>query len=188
MGGQLDRKCRALLRLRRRPDPLSAGCGIQGLLRQSSWADMARSFLIVVPILLLLSKYSSAQNDAQIVQADVYNALYEAYVECDPAFSQSRSEFIVEKLKSAKGRFSIESLRAVLTHQLESAKEAVAEMSADREAYIAQSRRMDERTLSQSVDQTDGANSFRKEAKKLDALLEIRREYVKVHECILGTL
>ena len=83
---------------------------------------MRRDAMTYIPamsllILLLVNISSNAQGDEPFIQADVYNALYEAYVQCDDNFGQSRSEFITEKLEHDRGQISIESLKKSLESQ-----------------------------------------------------------------------
>ena len=63
-------------------------------------------------VLFLVDVPSIAQVSDPPIQADVYNALYEAYAQCDDNLDQSRSEFITDKLERDGGNgMSIELLR-----------------------------------------------------------------------------
>lgn len=84
-------------------------------------------------ILLLVSNPIAAQGDEPLIQADVYNALYEAYVQCDDHFGQSRSEFITEKLQLGSGRITVALLKKILSYKVEAVNQEIAQKSTERE-------------------------------------------------------
>lgn len=141
---------------------------------------------MTVPISLFLSVASNAQEDERFVQADVYNALYDAYIQCDADFGQSRSEFITEKLENNGGRITIASLRKILGYNVEAANLAIAQKSAERESYVSEIIEADSRSRNQPAD--DGDRTPYKEVRKIDAFLKEQRQYVKIHACVLGAL
>jgi len=143
---------------------------------------------MTVPISLFLSVASNAQEDERFVQADVYNALYDAYIQCDADFGQSRSEFITEKLGNDGGRITIASLRKILGYNVEMANLAIAQKSAERASYVSEIIEADSRSRSRPVDSDDGDKVPYKEVRKIDAFLREQRQYVKVHACVLAAL
>ena len=149
---------------------------------------MARFTAIMAPILLLASVVSNAQKDERFIQADVYNALYDAYIQCDADFGQSRSEFITEKLGNDGGQITIASLRKILSYNVEVAHQAIAQKSAEREAYVSEIIGADSRQKGEPVDRSDDDKTPYKEVRKIDAFLKKQRQYVKIHECVLEVL
>ena len=61
------------------------------------------SLTLSLLVLLLVDDPSIAQGNEPLIQADVYDALYKAYVQCDDNLDQSRSEFITDKLERDGG-------------------------------------------------------------------------------------
>jgi hypothetical protein len=72
--------------------------------RRAAWAVKAVAFIILGPV---ASFISVALADEPFIQADVYNALYEVYSQCDDDFGQPRSEFITEKLEHGSGQIRV---------------------------------------------------------------------------------
>ena len=139
-------------------------------------------------ILLLVSISSHAQEDEPFIQADVYNALYEAYVQCDADFGQSRSEFITEKLENDSGQISIASLNKILNYNVEVANQAIAKKSTERELYVSEilEPHNESNDLPESLAEDD--KEPHKEVREIDAFLKEQRQYVEVHECVLEAL
>jgi len=139
-------------------------------------------------VFLLVNVPSNAQEDGLFVQADVYKALYEAYVRCDDDFGQSRSEFITEKLERDSGQITIVSLKKILNYNVEVANQAIAEKSAEREIYVSEIIGEHNESDVQSRDLTDDDKEPHKEVREIDGFLKEQRQYVKVHECVLEAL
>jgi len=153
--------------------------------RRVHWADNAIAFIILGPVASFLSV---ALGDEPFIQADVYDSLYESYVQCDDDFGQSRSEFITEKLEHGSGQITIASLKKILGSNIEVANKAIAQKSAEREFYV--SEILGDKT--KPVDQPEGPaeddNNPHMEVREIDAFLEEQRRYVEVHECVLKNL
>ena len=149
---------------------------------------MTRYTATTVPILLLVSVVSNSQNDQPFIQADVYNSLYDAYIQCDADFGQSRSEFIIERLENVHGQITIASLRKILNHKVEIAKQAIATKTSERESYLSEIVGADSQSERQPVDPADDDEAPFTEVRKIDAFLKEQRQYVKIHECVLEAL
>jgi hypothetical protein len=140
-------------------------------------------------VLLLVDVSSRAQGNEPLIQADVYDALYKAYVQCDDKFDQSRSEFITDKLERDGGNgMSIDLLRKVLTHNVQTANQSIADKTQERELYVEQILRADEEPSEQPVDSAEKPEDRHKEIRQIDDLLKEKRQYVEIHECVLGVL
>ncbi len=139
-------------------------------------------------ILLLVNISSNAQEDEPFIQADVYNALYEAYVQCDNNFDQTRSEFITEKLEHDSGQITIASLKKILNYNVEAANQAIAKRSTEREFYVSEIIGAHNESNDQPGDLTEEDKEPHKEVREIDAFLKEQRRYVEVHECLHETL
>ena len=139
-------------------------------------------------ILLLVNVSSNAQEDELFIQADVYNALYEAYVQCDDDFGQSRSEFITKKLEHDSGQITIASLKKILNYNVEVANQAIAQKSTERESYVSEIIGAQNESKDQPEDLAGEDKEPHKEVREIDAFLKEQRRYVKVHECVLEAL
>jgi hypothetical protein len=153
--------------------------------RRVSLADKAIAFIMLGPV---ASLFSVALGDEPFIQADVYNALYEAYVQCDDDFGQSRSEFITEKLEYGSGQITIASLKKILSSNIEIANQAIAQESAEREFYVAEILGGKNKSVDQPEDPAEEDKKPHKEVREIDAFLRERRRYVEIHECVLETL
>ena len=149
---------------------------------------MARFPAMTLPMFLLVNVSSNAQNDERFVQADVYNALYEAYIQCDADFGQSRSEFITEKLELDSGQITIVLLRKFLNYNIETANQAIAQKSAERESYVSEIIGAHGQSHGQQSDPAEDDKTPHKEIREIDAFLKEQRRYVEVHECVLEAL
>ena len=139
-------------------------------------------------ILLLVDNSIAAQGDEPFVQADVYNALYEAYVQCDDHFGRSRSEFITEKLQLGRGRITVASLKKILSSRVEAANQSIAKKSTERE-LLEQEVIRDYRELERQLeDHGETYEGPQEKLREIDALLEQQRRYVEVTECVLDVL
>ena len=131
---------------------------------------------------------SSALGDDQLVQADVYDALYHAYVECDSDFRQSRSEFITEKLQHDAGQISIADLEKILRYNIQVANQEIAEQSAERESLVAEIIGPQGQSESQTGDRSEHDKEIHQRFREIDDFLKKKRQYVDVHECVLEAL
>ena len=139
-------------------------------------------------ILVLVTISSNAQEDEVFIQADVYNALYEAYVQCDDGFDQTRSEFITEKLEQGSGEISIATLRKILNYNVQVTSEAIAQKTRERELYVSEILGAHNKSTDQPVDPANEDKDPHKEAREIDDFLKEKRQYVEVHECVLEAL
>ena len=132
---------------------------------------------------------SVAQGNEPLIQADVYNALYEAYVQCDDNLDQSRSEFITDKLERGRGNgISIEVLRKLLTHNVQIANQSIADTMKERELYVSEILGAHKESFDQPVDPAEAPKDRHKEVRKIDDFLKAKRQYVEIHECVLRVL
>ena len=143
---------------------------------------------MTLSILLLLGVWSNAQEDELFIQADVYNALYEAHVQCDNDFGQSRSEFITEKLEHDSGQITIPSLKKILNYNVEVANQAIAQRMEERESYVSEIIGAQDGSMDQAEDLAEEDKVPHNEVREIDAFLKEQRQYVKVHECVLEVL
>lgn len=139
-------------------------------------------------ILLLVNISSNAQEDEPFFQADVYNALYEAYIQCDDDFGQSRSEFITEKLEHDSGKITIASLKKILNYNVEVAIQAIAQKSKKRESYVSEIIGAHDDSKDQKGDLAAEDEEPHKEVREIDAFLKEQRQYVAIHVCVLEVL
>lgn len=131
---------------------------------------------------------ADAFGDEQFIQADVYDALHQAYVECDSNFRQSRSEFITEKLEHDSGQISIAALKKILRHNVEDANQEIEEKSAERESYVSEIIGPQDQSEDQSGDRPQEDKEIHKKVREIDAFLKEKRQYVEIHECVLQAL
>jgi hypothetical protein len=132
--------------------------------------------------------WSLALGDEQFIQADVYDALHRAYVECDSDFRQSRSEFITEKLEHDAGTISIASLKKILSYNVEIANHEIEEMSAERESLVSEIIGPQDQSEDQSGGRSEEDKEIHKMIRAIDAFLKEKRRYVIIHECVLNAL
>jgi len=132
---------------------------------------------------------SIAQGNEPLIQADVYNTLYEAYVKCDDNLDQSRSEFITDKLERGRGNgISIELLRKLLTHNVQIANQSIADKMKERERYVSEILQGPKESSDERVDPTEASKERHKKISQIDDFIKRKRPYVEVHECILAVL
>ena len=145
------------------------------------------SLALSLLVLLLVNVPSIAQGNEPLIQADVYNALYEAYVQCDDNLDQSRSEFITDKLERDGGTgMSIELLRKLLTHNVQIAIQSIADKKKERELYVSEILGAHEESVEQPVDSAEAPKDRHKEIRQIDDFLKANKRYVEVHECVLS--
>ena len=132
--------------------------------------------------------WSVALSDEPFIQADVYDVLYHAYVECDSEFPQSRSEFITEKLEHDAGRISMASLVMILRYNIEVANQEIAAMRAERESRVSDSSGPKDQSANQAGEWSEEDKEAHKRVREIDALLREKRQYVELHECLLEAL
>jgi len=150
---------------------------------------MTNSPALSLLVLLLVDVPSIAQGNEPLIQADVYNALYEAYVQCDDNLDQSRSEFITDKLERGRGDgISIELLRKLLTHNVQIANQSIADKMKERELYVSEILRAHKESSDQPVDPAEAPKDPHKEIRQIDDFLKTKRQYVEIHECVLRVL
>jgi hypothetical protein len=138
-------------------------------------------------VILLVAALSSGQTDEPFVQADVYDALYEAHVQCEEDLDQSRSEFITDMFeRNRDNRVSMELLTKLLTHNINVAKQSVAEKERERELYVA--KVLQAPAGPDPIDSPDASKERHKKIKQIDDFLKKERQYVEVNECVLAIL
>lgn len=139
-------------------------------------------------ILFFVDVSSTALGDETPIQADVYDALYQAYVQCDEKFSQKRSEFITEKLEGSSGEISITSLRKTLNYDVQRANQSIAQKTKERELHISEILGAQDKLSDQPVSPAESDTDPHEEARKIDEFLKEQRQYVEVHVCVIETL
>jgi hypothetical protein len=155
---------------------------------------MSRNVIIKLPtlsllVLLLVAVPSNAQGNEPFIQADVYNALYEAHVQCDDNLDQSRSEFITDMFERYRGnRVSIELLRKLLGHNVQVAKQSIADKTKERELYVSEILDAPKESYEEGVDPAEASKERHEKIRQIDDFLKGKRQYVEVHECVLTVL
>jgi len=150
---------------------------------------MTKSPALSLLVLLLVDVPSIAQGNEPLIQADIYNALFEAFVQCDDNLDQSRSEFITDKLERDAGSgMSIELLRKLLTHNVQIAIQSIADKKKERELYVSEILRAHKDSVEQPVDSAEAPKDRHKEIRQIDDFLKAKKRYVEVHECVLRVL
>lgn len=118
------------------------------------------------------------------MQADVYNALYEAHVRCDDIFEQSRSEFIAEMFdRYRSNKVTVDLLKILITHSIQNAKTAISEFRQNPEATGS--------PVSMAPYGSIEVCGKREKASRLvttDDYLESKNRYVAIHECVIQEL
>ena len=138
-------------------------------------------------VLILVDVPSFAQGTEPFIQADAYNALFEAHVQCDDNLDQSRSEFITEKLeRDGSNGMSIELLRKLFTHNVQTANQFIADKMKERERYVSEILGAHEESVDQPVDSAEATKDRHKEIRQIDDILKAKKRYVEVHECVLS--
>ena len=157
-------------------------------------AAMSRNAKIDSPalsllVLLLVAVPSNVQGNEPFIQADVYNALYEARVQCDDNLDQSRSEFITDMFeRNRDNRISIKLLRKLLAHNVQIAKQSKADKIQERELYVSEILQAPKESSGERVDIAVASEERHKKIRQIDDLIKGKRQYVEVHECVLAVL
>jgi hypothetical protein len=146
------------------------------------------AMLLFILVLANISSRAQEQEGEPFIQADIYNALFEAYVQCDDGFDQTRSEFITEKLEQGSGEISIAALRKILNYNVQVASAAIAEKTSERELYVAEILGGKDKSTDQPVDPADEGEEPHKEIREIDDFLKEKTRYVEIHECVLEVL
>ena len=150
---------------------------------------MTNSPALSLLILLFVVSALNGQENKPFIQADVYNALYEARNHCDDSLDQSRSEFITEKFEQYRDNsVSLELLKKLLTHNVQIAKQAIADKIQACEAGVSESQPPPNGSPDGGIDPAHENNEREKEAEGIDEFVRAKEQYVEVHECILATL
>ena len=150
---------------------------------------VTNSPLASLPALLLVAVAANAKENEPFNQADVYNALYEAYAQCDEDLDQSRSEFIADELeRNGANRLSMELLTMLLAYNVQSAKQSISDKTEERERYVAEMLRAPKMSVDESVEEAEASSDRHEKIRQIDAFLKRERRYVAVGECVLETL
>jgi hypothetical protein len=145
--------------------------------------------LVSLPALLLVAVAANAKENEPFNQADVYNALYEAYAQCDEDLDQSRSEFIADEIeRNGANRLSMELLTTLLAYNVRSAKQSISDKTEERERYVAEMLRAPKMSVDESGEEADASRKRHEKIRQIDAFLKRERRYVAVRECVLETL
>lgn len=132
---------------------------------------------------------TEATQEGSQLQADVYNELYEAHVECDEDLRQSRSEFIVEMFERNRGnRVSKELLRRLLLHNIKIARQDLNEWRKERERYVSERMKELENSSEKGVDSNDRFRERQEQLKSLDERIGFKQRYVEMSLCVLSVL
>ncbi len=151
---------------------------------------MSRNANINSPALSLLLHFfvavpSIAQGNEPFIQADVYNALYEANVQCDGNLDLSRSDFITSEFERNGGnRVSMELLTRLLAYNVQTAKQSITDKTQERELYISEMLRAPKVSWEESVEEAEATKERHEKIRQIDDFLKRERRYVKVHECV----
>ncbi len=140
-------------------------------------------------VLLFVAAPLNGQENKPFMQADVYNALFEARSHCDDSLDQSRSEFITEMFERYRGNsVSLELLKKLLTHNVQVAKQSIADKLQARELGMSETQPAPNRTSDDGVDPAGEYEERQEEIGQIDDFVRAKRQYVEVHECILAVL
>ena len=140
-------------------------------------------------VVLFIAVPSISQGDEPFIQADIYNTLYEAHVQCDNDLDLSRSEFITEMFERYRGnRVSMELLRKLIAHFVQVAKPPIADKTKERELYISQILDAPKESFQEDVEQDEACKERHKKIREIDDFLKGKRQYVEVQECVLKVL
>ena len=154
-----------------------------------SWNAMFNSYALSLLILLFVAAPLNGQEIKPFIQADVYNALYEARNHCDDNLDQSRSELITEMFERYRGNsVSLELLKKLLTHNVQIAKQAIADKIQTREHGMPESQPPPNGSPDEDIDPAREKYEREKEVERIDEFVTAKERYVEVHECILATL
>ena len=147
------------------------------------------SYTLSLLALLLVAVTSNSQENEPFVQADVYDALYEAQVQCDDDLDRSRSEFITDELeRNADNRVSMELLTKLLAYNVQAAKQSVSDKTQERELYVSEMLRALKVSSDESVEEAKASKERHEKIRQIDDFLKSERRYVEVRECVLAAL
>jgi len=150
---------------------------------------MFNSPALSVLVLLFVAAPLNGQENKPFIQADVYNALYEARSHCDDSLDQSRSEFITEMFERYRGNsVSLELLKKLLTHNVQIENQSIADKIQERELYVSEILQAPRESSDERADSVSASNERHKKIRQIDDFLKGKRQYVEVHECILAVL
>jgi hypothetical protein len=132
---------------------------------------------------------SNSQENEPFIQADVYNTLFEAHVQCDDNLDQSRSEFITDMFERNRGnRVSMELVRQLLAHRMQVAKQFIADKTKERELYVSEILDREEEPSEDGLDSAEASKLRHEKIRQIDDFLRPKRQYVEVHECVLQAI
>jgi len=139
--------------------------------------------------LLLAASPSNSQGNEPFIQADVYDALYEAYAKCDDNLDLSRSEFITSEFeRNAGNRQSMELLTKLIAYNVQTAKQSISDKTEEREHYISEMMRAPKVSSEQSAEEAKTSKERHEKVRQIDDFLKRERQYVEVRECVLVAL
>jgi len=140
-------------------------------------------------VVLVVAVPSNAPGNEPFIQADVYNALFEAHVQCDDNLDQSRSEFIIDMFERNRGNsISMELLRKLLTHRVKVAKQSIADKIQERELYVAEVLQAPNESSDERIASAEVSKERHEKIRQIDDFIKRKRPYVEVHECVLAVL
>lgn len=79
-------------------------------------------------------------------------------------------------------------LRKLLTHNVQIAKQSIADKMNERELYVSEILRAHKESFDQPVDPAEAPKDRHKEIRKIDDFLKAKRQYVEIYECVLTVL
>lgn len=139
--------------------------------------------------LLLAAVPSNSQGNESFIQADVYDALYEAYAQCDDDLDLSRSQFITNEFeRNGSNRLSMDVITELLAYNVQTAKQSISDKTQERERYVSEMLRAPKVSSEQSVEETKASKERHKNVRQIDDFLKRERRYVEVRECVLTAL
>ena len=149
----------------------------------------SRSLASSLIALLLAASPSNSQVNEPFIQADVYDALYEAYAQCDDNLELSRSEFITSEFeRNAGNRQSMELLTELLAYNVQTAKQSISDKTQERERYISEMLRAPKVSSEQNVEEAKASKELHEKVRQIDNFLKRKRRFVEVRECVLAAL
>lgn len=132
---------------------------------------------------------SNAPADEPFLQADVYDALYSAHVQCDDDLDLSRSEFITNEIeRNGSNRLSKEMLAKLLAHNVETARKTIAEKTQERKLIVSEMLRAPTVSSEESIETRQASRERHERLRQIDELLKRHRRYVEVYDCVIGEL
>lgn len=138
---------------------------------------------------LLFSGTSNGQEEGLYIQADVYDTLYEAHVACDEELDQSRSEFITDMFQRNRDNpISMELLTKLLSHNVEVAKQSIAQKTQERVYYVDQVLAGQKESSGEPIYSSEMATDAHAKIEQIDGFLKRERRQVELDECVLSFL